>query len=502
MPTRAEPRKLRITSLVLAAFLILAPVLMALAGTPVELNWTAGVLLFLSFVAAQKDAVFSDETAISESILVAHAAVGVAVGTGQLLIAFSCGLLGGVHLSHIRERSLTKIVINAGAIGLSALAAGAIAYGLGGASPNSLRMLYSGAVATCVFWVLNNSIIGFAISAAQGRGAPRTIAGLIRSEAEMLVFAFLGFLTGYLFVEVGTWAGTIGLVALLVLVDVAVIRRPPHIPKRRFFASVAQVALAGVVVVAAIVSAVVETFPDRWGFVALLGAMATAAVVMSRLPVVPGALPSTLAIVLAGAVFGAEAPIAAPLTAGVTMGIVACVLGRRRSILAASSELAAAGCGGLAAGIVFLELPLRETSSLPTFIGVVLAAGVAVVGARHLFLGAMLTARLGREARRVALELSAADIPSIAVTAVGGVLAWWAVRDGIEGSLLVVLAVAAVAFGVYRLGRTRWDPRTGILIEDDPVDPEELLTALRSTVLDCRPVRVREPTLELPTRTQ
>jgi len=77
-----------------------------------------------------------------------------------------------------------------------------------------------------VYWVLNNLLIAAALTFASSERFTELSTELIKSETEMLVFAFAGGLCGLVMLEVSTWIGLVALVVVLIAADLLVISRP------------------------------------------------------------------------------------------------------------------------------------------------------------------------------------------------------------------------------------------------------------------------------------
>ena len=181
-------------------------------------------LLFLAAVAAQRESVFADETAVSGSVVVVTAGIVGAAGD-SLLIPVLCSIGAAMHLAHVRQREFLKMLVNMGSITAPALVASASfrAISIHAAFP---VVLIGIVVAVCIYWLLNNVLIGVAMSFVH-RTSPRTLAWeLVRSETAMLAFAFGGAICGLVMVEVSRWTGIAALVALLIALDVFVISVP------------------------------------------------------------------------------------------------------------------------------------------------------------------------------------------------------------------------------------------------------------------------------------
>jgi len=221
---RSEERPARFQAFVAATVLlvVVAIVITLLSGTTFFIPG-AIALVILAVIAANRDAVFSDETAISGSILVVCASV-VGFGATSLAVPVLCAVGASLHRDHLRQRQLQKVLVNVGATVVPALAA--TGYFRLIAEPGWLNNTVAIAGVVAIYWLLNNAFVGLALALARDEDAGRLIAGLIKSDTVMLVFAVGGALCGLVMTDVGTWVGIAALTASLVALDVFVIAVP------------------------------------------------------------------------------------------------------------------------------------------------------------------------------------------------------------------------------------------------------------------------------------
>ena len=182
------------------------------------------VLVALSMVEAQREAVFTDETAVSGSVVVIAAAI-VGVGGDSALVPVLCAVGAALHIVHLRHREFLKILVNMGSMAGPALVASEL-YRAVSADREFPAIVLGILIAVSAYWLLNNALVGVAMAWVQQRAPHLFVWELVRSETAMLVFAVGGAMCGLVMVEVSRWAGIAALVALLIALDVFVISVP------------------------------------------------------------------------------------------------------------------------------------------------------------------------------------------------------------------------------------------------------------------------------------
>jgi hypothetical protein len=205
------------------SLLVVAAFVIELLGGAESLVPGVGALVVLGVLAANRDAVFSDETAISGSILVVCASV-VGFGATSPLIPLLCAAGASLHRDHLRQLQLQKVLVNMGATVVPAFAA--TGYFRLMAEPGWSHSMVAIAGAVGIYWLLNNALVGVALALARDQDAGGLIRGLIKSDTVMLIFAVGGALCGLVMTDVGTWTGIAALAASLVALDVFVISVP------------------------------------------------------------------------------------------------------------------------------------------------------------------------------------------------------------------------------------------------------------------------------------
>lgn len=182
------------------------------------------LMVVLSIIEAQRESVFSDETAVSGSVVVVTAAIA-GVATDSALVPVLCAVGAALHAAHIRHREIAKILVNMGSMAGPAFVASELFHRF---SPEREfpGIVLGVLIAAGSYWMLNNALVGAALALVQKRALWVFVWELIRSETVMLVFAVGGAMCGLVMVEVSRWTGIAALVALLVALDVFVISVP------------------------------------------------------------------------------------------------------------------------------------------------------------------------------------------------------------------------------------------------------------------------------------
>ncbi len=304
----------------------------------------AAALVLLAVVAAHREAIFSDETAVSGSALVVCASVVGFTNTAPL-VPLLCAAGAALHQAHLRHLEIRKLVVNLSGTVLPALAAATFFQFASESDVASTAAGVLGCVA--IYWLLNNAIVGLALALATDQNPRLFTWELIRSDTVMLVFAVGGALCGVVMTEVGPWAGIVALVAVLVSLDVFVISVP---------AGPAVLWSAWKMVLARLVA----------GAVAGFGAAAVAFAVSDT--------------VLGGSV---------ALVAGIVLGLAAAVLIAIGRLVAAGGRLDLP----LLAGFAVAELPLVVIASSAGVIGAEVGAAAGIFAASALVIaGSVLAA--------------------------------------------------------------------------------------------------------------
>ena len=169
------------------------------------------LMVVLSIIEAQRESVFSDETAVSGSVVVVTAAIA-GVATDSALVPVLCAVGAALHAAHIRHREIAKILVNMGSMAGPAFVASELFHRF---SPEREfpGIVLGVLIAAGSYWMLNNALVGAALALVQKRALWVFVWELIRSETVMLVFAVGGAMCGLVMVEVSRWTGIAALVA-------------------------------------------------------------------------------------------------------------------------------------------------------------------------------------------------------------------------------------------------------------------------------------------------
>ena len=186
--------------------------------------WVVGSLLLMTVLGTHSEEVFGDETAINASILVILAGAGIAYAGGPFWIPAACGLVAGLHWHHIRDRAVRKLLVNTSFTTLSALAATEVARVLATERPGVMAVAACGLATVMAYWLTDNVLVALVLTIVDGRPLREHARELVRSETEVIPFALLGFVCGYVVVTSGAWFGVLGTAALLVLTETVVFR--------------------------------------------------------------------------------------------------------------------------------------------------------------------------------------------------------------------------------------------------------------------------------------
>jgi hypothetical protein len=217
-------------------------VALAVGGNPgVEL--LPFMVFGLTVVGAEhRDRLFGDETSVSGTIVVAMAAV-VGFSRGAWLLGpTTCCALAGVYWPHLRRCAWSRVAVNTASMALAAAAAAAVFHETGGAATRlGLIWLSLGVAALCAFWIVNSMILGAAVAIIQRRSLRVVCFELVRSDTGLLPFAVLGLFSGYVVLQVGIFAGWLLLLAVLLGLDVLVIRKSGRGVVQRFALRVGRV---------------------------------------------------------------------------------------------------------------------------------------------------------------------------------------------------------------------------------------------------------------------
>jgi hypothetical protein len=478
----ANPRRPLLLSVFTVFISLLAAVaalcLVAMDGRELHANqWALAALLLLTVLGTHSEEVFGDETAINGSILVILAGAGVAYAGGPFWIAGACGLVAGLHWHHVRDRAVRKLLVNTSFTTLSALSATEVARVLATEKPGLVAVAVCGIATVMAYWLTDNVLVAVVLTIVDGRPLREHARELVRSETEIIPFALLGFVCGYVFVVEGPWFGVLGTAALLVLTEAVVFRSGRRGSVRRCAQWVLRVAPiaagcavllgtidlgairhAGVLIFLATTSfvsvGILDRFRASWGLFALVVCAVGAAVAL------PGDSPTDVALVVG---------------VGACLGFVV----RSRQIRNRLAVLSAAAVVALAVGgLISVVGPGLSSVEGSLFLG--LLGGLTALLAWHSVIGVTLVLDLGRSMLPSVGTVICGDAGLILAGGLCGVgVGWIGTRLGVPGlvaSLVVLLGVGCLLLALSVRRQAGHD-------EPDLAD-DELLDVLRSALLD------------------
>jgi hypothetical protein len=433
--------------------------------------------------AEHRDRLFGDETSVSGSIIVVMAAVVVFSRASWLFAPMFCASLAGLYWPHLRRAAWSRVAVNAASMSLAAgAAAGAFHVFVGSHRSLDSETVLAGLLALGAFWVVNCLVLGIAVGLIRGHGLLGACIELLRADLELLPFAYLGFLSGYVAHGASVLAGWTVLAGVLALFDIVVVRRWYGVRWLRlagwvlayatstgaFLYSVVQwhatFSPYGVLVIAVGVPAmmIVDRARSNWSALGpIAGAGAVAIVVRSGSP-----LPTVIVVSLCLCL-----PIAA----------------RRSRLTVRLTLLGAAAFSATLLAFAVEALPGSVALEVP---GALLAGFAAVtVGLLgwHLVLMLDLIGEYGFRIWPASLDLiSDQAIPIVGAALIAGMVGWAGITVGMASFVLaLVLGVSVAAVFGKRRRIPKMDSATDL-------GDDEMLDVVQSALLDLPASRLRE----------
>jgi hypothetical protein len=452
---------------------------LAVAGgrEPYANPWVVGSLLLMTVLGTHSEEVFGDETAINASILVILAGAGIAYAGGPFWISAACGLVAGLHWHHIRDRAVRKLLVNTSFTTLSALAATGVARVFATERPGVIAVAACGLATVMAYWLTDNVLVALVVTIVDGRRLRDHARELVRSETEVIPFALVGFVCGYVVVTGGAWLGVLGTAALLVFTETVVFRAARRGSVRRS----AQWAIRIVpIAAAAAVLGTVDFGGIRHGGVLALLAVATfiGVGILDRVRASLG-LFAFVACTLGAAV---GLPSNRPLGVALIIGVGACggFMVRHRQPRNRLTVLSAAASAAMAAGALIAALEPGLSSSVEGTFLVGLSGGLAALLAWHTIIGLTLALDRGRSMLASAGTVMCGEAGLILTGGLCGAGAGWIGTRFGSPWLFVSLALLLGVTGLVLAPSIRREVE-----RDDPDLPvDELLDVLRSALLD------------------
>jgi hypothetical protein len=469
-----------------AATAFAAAVAVAVAGAiltrSIPLGWLA---LFGATVvwAEHRDRLFGDETSVSGSIVVVMAAV-VAFSRGSWLFApMFCASLAGLYWPHLRRAAWSRVLVNAASMSLAAAAAAGVFHLLAGSRRAlDVEMALAAVVALAAFWVANCLILGVAVGIIRQRGLVAACLELLREDLELLPFAYLGFLSGYLVLKVSFWVGWALLVGVLALFDVVVVRRWRGIRWLRLACWVVAYSTSA----GALAYSVVRehaTF-SSYGLLAIaLGIPIT--LIVDRVRPNWSALGPIVGGTAVALVIRSESPLFTVIV--VTLSLALPIAARRSTVTVRIALVAAAGFGATLLGFVVEAFPAGLSVQLPGALVVGLAGAIAGLLGWHLVLLVDLVGEYGFRTWRASVDLICDQaLLSLGAGLISGIVGWAGITASVAGFVLALLVGLAATLPLARRRRLP-KPRPTADLADD-----QLLDVLQSALLDLPASRLPE----------
>ena len=473
----SDPVHPRLLSAFSVGILLLATIsLIALvasgAGSHGAIPWTLIAFVVLTVFGTHSEEVFGDETAINGSILVIMAGAGIAFAGGSFWVITACGLVAGLHWYHIRDRALRKLLVNTSFTTLAAVAAAEVARLLAVGRPSLATLILCGLAAVMAYWLTDNVLVAIVLSIVDGRPVREHARDLVRSETEVIPFALVGFICGYIAIAEIGWLGILGTISLLVLAEAFVFRSGGSI---RWCCQW----LIRLVPVGLAIAVLISLNPGKLRGGALLAAFGVAALLSARIldrRRTAGAL-FALVVCAVGACVAlpGDPPIAVALIVGFGTSIGLAV--RRREPRYCMTAVSASACASLAVGGVLAVLG-TGLPSVGAGLLLGLSAGLGGLVAWHAVMGATLlldvgpsmAPSIGTVLRSDTSLMLVSGLSGVGVGCVGRHLGIW----GIVATLGFAVGYLLIALTIRR--------RSG---NDEPeLTGEELLDVLRSALLD------------------
>ena len=416
-----------------------------------------GILALTVVIAEHRDRLFGDETSVSGTIVVAMAAV-VAFSDGAWLLGpMICGAMAGIYWPHLRRRAWSRCAINTASMALAAGAAAAVFHASGGTvSHINVAWLLAGFGSVLTFWVVNSAVLGVAVGIIQRRRLLDVCLQLVRSDTGLLPFAALGLVTGEIFLKVDPLAGWALLIALLLVLDVVVIRQAG----RAFIRSFAFGTVALVSATLALSFSAANAHPSIPLAVVAVGVLGAAGAQFLK-SLDGGSFAVVLATVSASVLLEPSHSILVPAAIGLA---VACPLFLERRTWPARIASLEAPRSALVAAAGSMALLRGEVGSLPGDLVAGVVAGVVALLVWHAVLLGQVVVSSSVDSWPAAADVVRSDLATFACGGVvGAFVGWVGLEFGVGALAAATLPVSCCvpsccdsAFDGVSRRRTSW----------------------------------------------
>jgi hypothetical protein len=434
------------------------------------------VLAALTVFAEHRDRLFGDQTSASGSIVVAMAAVVVFSDGPWLAGPMLCAAFAGAYWPHIRNRAWSRVAVNASSMSLAAGTSATIFHMVGtGAHEIGTTAAAGGVAAVLAFWIVNSLVLGIAVATIQRRELWDICRGLVVSETELLIFAYGGFLVGFVFANASMWAAALSLSFLLVVLDLFVMSRSTRESYSLTLAAPAIEALA--VLTTTVWLGFDSARLANPAFLTLVGLGLGAGLVGINRREDFLLIAGLLAVTAASVSPGIRGSFLAPLVTALVVCLVP--MRHRRTNWSRLSLIGATGLAAVSATAAIDVLPRGLLTSLPGCVLVGAVASLAALTAWHATLGLTLILKLGPRSVSAVTGVMRDEIAVALATGICGAGSGWiGARWGAAGLAASIAALLAVAWALT--GR----PRNVEDVGQASLGDDELADVLRSALLD------------------
>lgn len=484
--TALASSKLRAVTIALAITAAAAVVsTLVLAPTGPVRPWAVATLVGLAVAASQRVTIFGDETAINTSMVVLLASAGLTATGGPLWVPAACGIVAGLHWEHVRNFAVRRLVVNASCTTLAVIGASLVGRILhSGAGTFGLLGLIVGIGAVCIYWLVDNGLVAFVLSAVDESSTSRHLRDLTRSETQILPFALGGFLLAFVVLpRLGDLAFAASLLALVLLADLVVVRGRARRATRHVL-SAAFVPITLLCIVAVIGLATVnDGIPTQAAFIwFLIAGLVGSLVFTRRAPMLTMGAPVACAIG-AGLALGASHQFFAPIAIAISACLVPLI--RLSTRTARLTLLCAAGVSSIATSWSFSLLPYHFALSFWGALLVGLTAGLAGLAGWHFVVALRLALLVDRAGWRVGIGNAAGDVAVFTFAGLIGGSSGWAFRHASPAASGILLALGiALALKAMRA--------TNAVAPEPNLADDQLLDVIQSALLDLPASRLRE----------
>ena len=423
--------------------------------------------------AEHRDRLFGDETSVSGSIVVVMAAVVVFSRNSWLFAPMFCASLAGLYWPHLRRAAWSRVALNSASMSLAAAAAAGV-FHVSAGMPRSFGVgtLASGVLALAAFWIVNCVVLGIAVGLIRRNRLLAACMELLWADLELLPFAYLGFLAGFVGLTTSVWVGWVLLAGVLASFDLVVVQGWRAASWPRAGSSVlALMAAAGVLAYSATSARL--TF-NVYGLLAITVGV-PAVLIIDRVRPRWSAFGPVTVVAAVALVIGRNA-----LLTVVVVSVCICgpIAARRSSWTVRIALIAAAALAAVLVNSVAEACAAGGPAHLQNALVAGFAATLAGIVGWHLVLLLDLVGEYGWRILRAALDLiSDHAVPLVVAGLMSGLVGW---LGATAGRVAFALGLLLCWIPVLLSARPWRSKRTPVI----DLDEEEVLDVVRSALLD------------------